>query len=644
MSEWLRQLNQVWLQRLQQAKTVKKKQFGQTAAQLWEYLCKDYDDLYFPIWSHAAGHSHPSFYRPRVNKFQEFVDLYIPFIMASTPVRRVAVRQPMFPEELVQSAMILGSIPMRYVDKMQRTALATITTLLEWWLNYITEEYHLLREARLAVTEALVKGRGVVWHGLLPHASGIIPASFYDSVDNLFIDPSAKTLRDAGFIMRKRTVASWLAAKQLGVDEQKLLRMCRDNTPEDPSDDTPVITFYEVYSRIGSGLRYTSPDDPLRTAQEALDQLGDHLWFAIAEGAEYPLNMDPDVIQSDIERLKVSVQWPVASFGNTIHPWPMSVLDFYPNTDNAWARSPLQAGVPMQMILDHLYGYIYAQAVRSTRAIIVVPDHVDSQLVTALRGYEDLAIVPISSKQITDFEKELYHTITLPPVNRDVLQFVQLLEDQFSRAVGLDPILYGAQPQRQYRSAAEVNIRFQAASGRAQFMADQVEEWMDQVAAKDGVLSRLYVPATQIATLVGEGVIPDEQGQPQPAGPLSQAWGATITTDDPYAAAIDFQFQIVSGTGRRRDKEQATQAATFLAQTVLPPVVQASIQGGDFTMFNKMLERLSNALDLDAGLFRLERQDVQQEVPGGQAGEPPPEGGVPSQEGGQPSQGFRPPG
>ncbi|MGB9619168.1 MAG: hypothetical protein ACPL7K_02000, partial [Armatimonadota bacterium] len=506
-------------------------------------------------------------------------------------------------------------VPYSQSDKTLRTMLETAAILLEWWLQYAAEEAYILREARLAVTEALVKGRGVLWHGILNTANGLIPAAFYESVDNIYIDPQAVTLRDAGYIVRKRRMASWLAAEILGTDERKLIEVAKAKSFNKDDEEKPglndgtgtIVEYYEIYSRIGIGAAIADIDDSLRDWKPALESLGPYVYLAIAEGGEHPLNLDPDKIRT-VDDIKRAVEWPVATYGDVLNPWPATFLDFYPNTTNPWARSPLEPGLPMQVFLDHLYGYIYSQAKRATRTIVVVPDFVDTRFLEVLQNDDtDYEVVPISRQKVNELANELYHIITFPIANPEIWQLIQLAESQFAKAVGLDDVLYGVQPPKQIRSATEAQLRFTQASNRAQAMADTVETWMSSVAAKDGLITRLYVPFTQMAQVFFEPVLDTPDG-PRPGGPLSAIWASIVTVNDPLSAGADFWFGVESGTGIRKDKQQQIQAAQMIAQTLLPVAMQMAAKTGDYSMFNEILVRLGNAMDIDFSTFRIEPQ------------------------------------
>jgi len=646
MKTWLADLTALWRRRIAAAIRAKEDQFGSAAREMWRYLTATYEDLYVvgAETGDIAVYGGGPYYRPRINKFQEFVDLYMPFILGRNPVRRVSLRRPVFNEEVMSSAMIGMGMPVSYArhDRTARALYETAARLLEWWLQYCADEYDILREARLAVTEALVKGRGLLWHGLISTASGLMPASFYESVDNLFIDPAAVTLRDAGYIIRRRRMSSWLAAETLGIDENKLLQYARASLVEreagsaggiDERDtDSQVVEYYEVYSRIGSGVAMAESDSELRDWREALESLGPYQFYAIASGGEHPLNVDPERITTESE-LRAAVEWPVMTFGDTIHPWPVSILDFYPSTTNPWARSPLEPGLPMQVFLDHLYGYVMSQVRRSTRTIVVVPDHVDGRFVDALRNQDaDYEVVPITSQQIGELSSSLYQIVEFPAIRSDLITVIQDVERVFNKAVGLDEVLYGATPDKQIRSAAEAQIRYTQASNRAMAMAETVEKWMSSVASKDGILSRLYVPFSQMATFFMEPILAGPDGEPVPGGPLTGVWSTAVTATDAFEAGSDFWFTIESGSGMRKDKAQEISTAQFIAQTLLPVAMQAAGKTGNFEMFNRILERLSNAMDADLGLFRMEPQPVG----------PPSAGGPPSGPGG-PSESPQPP-
>jgi hypothetical protein len=85
-------------------------------------------------------------------------------------------------------------------ENAQRSAIDdAVSQLLEMYLNYTPHEQPhggLAAHASDAITEALVKGRGCLWPRpyFMPGSSRVLTGCFYDTVDNLLIDPDARGL------------------------------------------------------------------------------------------------------------------------------------------------------------------------------------------------------------------------------------------------------------------------------------------------------------------------------------------------------------------------------------------------------------------------------------------------------------------
>ena len=523
---------------------------------------------------------------PRVNKFREYVDLYLPYMLNRAPDRTVSLRRPVFPDDAVES-LVPG---VSAFDGFKRRIQDEAARLLEWWLNYTITEYDLLGESRLALIEALVKGRGLLFHEMVDlNGNGLVPVSMFESVDNLFIDGSCTVLRDAEYIFRKRKMSYPDVAEMIGVYESTL----REATGEEKEE---VLEFYEVYSRIGIGGTFYEIDDELRTA---LDSVGRYVYLILTDKCEYPLNVLPSAIGTDASAFAANVEWPILSYGNTLDPWPFTVIDFRPNADNPWASSPLLPGLPYQLMLDELYEYIYESARQSLRRIVMVPDSTDERIVEALESGRPFDVLRVPRLSLSGGDN-IYHVMDIPPVNGDVFKYVAMLESQFERAVGLDPVLYGTAPQRQIRSAAEASARYETASARARAMSDDVEYWLSRVAVKEGMLTRIHVPFTTTARLFGEEVIYIGDKE-VPGGLKSKLWSEYVNQPDPMVAAGDYEFSVVHGSAKVVDKAERMRQASFLLQTILPVI--ARMDGGGSAAIS-ILKRVAAEFNVDLGFLQ----------------------------------------
>lgn len=608
--QWLNTITGNWQRRIEAAREAKAAQFDDRVRPILRAMSIT-DETLISSTGDQVELFKPKSDTIRVNKLQEFVDLYLPFVLVRTPRRRVGVRRPILEPEL----------RMPGYDTAKSIINTSATQLLEWWLQYIAEEYELVSQARLAITEALIKGRGVLWHRIHTAYDGItplgdtyirnvffMPVAEYQAVDDIVIDPAATDLRDAGFIARRREMPIETAVEEYNVPED-LLRKASVSKRDDIPDE--LCRVWEIYSRIGFGpVRESDVTEP--EWQYAMEALGPEIFLVVAEGQQYPLNLHPEVVVSADDIVNRS-RWPVRTYGDWTNPWPATFLDFYPVPGVPWPRPPLEAGVGYQEKIDELYSDVISQAIRATRNVTITQQGLDQNLLDVIRDdTRRNEVVPVN---FTDFDlSKLYHTLTFPGPRPELWQIIQLAESQFAKAVGLDEILYGAPTPTQIRSATEASLRYRQASNRAQMMADIVEDWMRRVAAKDGMLSRLYVPWQQIERMLNkdlwEHAVYVTGGNPGPVGVHGKLWKEEIQTDNEVIAAKTYWYYIESGSGRRRDKAQQAEAVQMIAQTVLPVVLQAAMKTGDMKAFNRYIARLSAAMDIDAELFMIEPEVI----------------------------------
>jgi hypothetical protein len=603
----LEQICDLWLKQVDLCKQRKWDQFGKTAHKAWGFLGKSYRDLYLSKdgdsdeFPHATG----PFYKTRLNKSREFVSLMLPYVHQRVPNRVVTPRRPELPPELV-AAMATGGIPVSPTtspdDRMR-------AWLMEWWLNYLPGEYNLNREARTAIQEALVKGRGVVWTEMVDGPYGEIPASYYDSVDNLLIDADCVQMRDAGFIIRRRQRQVWRVAEEFGIDPDKLrgqsssalsqaIAGVRDSAITGDSEESKgdICVYYEIWSRMGVGHRLVGASEEMKQVADALDAIGPYVHLVIAPGVPYPLNLPPELVQDSVisqEEMLKRLEWPIAFCDDAAaNPWPCTCLDFYPNCDNPWASSPLEAGMAMQVFLDHLYSFIMSRVRSTCRDIIVLSKGLEADVKNAIESGLDQVIAQYNGEPGVDLQK-LIQIVKFEPVNRDLWQVVAIVERAFEQATGISPLLAGGQPPAVDRSATATQARESRLSSRPDDFADMVEEWMSRIAAKEAQATRLYVGSEIVAPLFGEDVTAMETGM----APLTAKWATLVNTDDPAVAAAELSYSVESGSGRRKNRGKMAADVTQLAQTFAPAYLQLAM-GGNPGPLNGLIGMIGEAYEI----------------------------------------------
>ena len=605
LRELLKTTVSLWTKQIELCKKAKKRQFGDTADKLWGFLGKSYEELY----PKRPNQNPNQDFKPRYNLSKQFIDVMIPHVYERMPHRLSTPRRPPIPKEILE-LMPKVAEARATVDRQDqvRAWLAT------WFLNYTSGEFNLDREALTALPEALVKGRGVLWHEMIDAPAGLIPASTFMSVDDLLIDADTVRFHEANFIIRRRDVPAWRLEQQTGIPRATLRSVARNRSNQQTATDeavgasgeaqkkADVCEVYEIFSRMGLGQTFADwPTEPEAVALgAAIDQLGPNVYLMIMPGLDYPLNLRPEKFQdATTDEMKEMLRWPIEFHEEHHNPWPCSVLDFGPNPDNPWASSPLEGGLPMQVFIDHMYSWLMTRIQATSRTLYVVSEALQEDFKTAMENGLDQEMVLYTGKPGEDIDKLLY-VLKYPEVNLDVWKILEMAERAFQRVTGLEPLLGGAEPDRAFRSATEVNIRQENVTNRPGEMKETVKSWLSAAAAKESQAARLEVHPDTISRIVGEPLGPDEDNPEATFGPLTKLWLELLYTDDPAEAAADLAFSTEAGVSRRKDKAKQLEDMTQIVQTVGPEHFEYGKLTGDFERYNGIMEMISEALGLSA--------------------------------------------
>jgi len=639
-------LANLWLRQIRMAEKVKHRQFGKKAERCWDFLGKDFKALY-----KASGElDEPDsrfpqpeqvLHRTRRNLVAEFVAVMLPYLYDDVPHRLVTPARPELPPELL--SFLLGQpVPLgtpitpdvlQQVDPQRAQTMRqdfARAWLMQWFLNYTPGEYDLRGESRKAIIEALCMGRGVLWHELVETPHGLVPGSFFESVRNFGIDPDATCVRDASYIYRRRRRPVWQVAREFGLDPDKLSGqyqswMDRALSPDEGGpelterekeeiqqrrDRRNVVEYYEIYSRMGLGHNFVEIDEDIRDIADAMEALGDDVYIVVCPGVPYPLNLPPELrTASSLEaEIKARLEWPIKYYANYSNPWPMSVLDFMPNTDDPWATPLLAPHLPLLAWLDHAYSYAMNRIRTTCRDIIVCSDEMADQLRNAIVEGYDQQVVGVPGKVPVEL-RQLFDIVQFPPVNRDLFDIIGMVEQAFAKATGMDALLYGGAALRtQPRSSAEVQIRQQNLLTRPQDMANAVREWQSQVARAEGFAARTQVDPRTVAALFGEPYQEADGSalmQAPQMGALTTLWAQLVLTDNEWLAAAELSYKVESGSGARRNKQKLIEDAALLMQTLWPAYMQYAQATGNTEPANGLLEIIGRAFEIDIDKLKL---------------------------------------
>lgn len=491
--------------------------------------------------------------------------------------------------------------------------------LMSLYLNYTPDEMPnggLASHAEIAITEALVKGRGVLWpHPYkFPGSDRTLTGCFYDTRDNLYIDPDATSLDDAWWIAQRVVEPVWKVEKRYGLPNGSMANKGQYETATamaerstDPFNSmhraqgktNDLIAYYKVWSKMGVGSRLTGIDSSLKSAFDKV--VGDYAYIVVAEGVPHPLNANSDRVfdkSSSDEEVQSMFQWPVPFWRDD--RWPFVELDFYRKPGSPYPIAPMEPGLGeltyMNIFMSHLAGRIWS----SSRDFIAVLEEARVYVEKELKSGSDLAIIglpPGLGKNIN----EIVQFLDQPNINTDAWRIMSEMSNLFERRTGLSELLYGMNPGGvQSRTATDIEAKREAVSVRPEYMSGKVEDWMTRAADMEKFCARWFVEGSDVRELVG------------PIG--AELWDQHITTVDPEVIVREMRATVEAGSSRKPNRQRDAQNMQAVLPVMFPELSKHADATGDTNPLNQLLAKWGGTID----------QDVQDMFMGPRRPEPPP--------------------
>lgn len=650
--EFLRPIVQGWLGKLAEARTARKT-FDDEAEQCVEFFSGACGFMWNEKFQnkYIKGRVSPKF-KITIQKAFELVALYAPSLCWQHPARTNKPRKMLDipldvfgPPAPPQQQQIPGMPPQQSRGDMLREFYQKEQTerqngakvramLLDGWLNYTPTEQPgggLSKHMQLACTEALVKGRGTLWPEVykMPASDRVLTGCFYDTVDNLLIDPDATNLYDAKWVARRCCHPIWQVAREYGIPEEELrskgqkesagsrgerMGSERNNMKRAQGKTFDTMVYYKIWSKGGVGARLTGVDFALKKAFDNV--VGDYAYVVVAEGMSYPLNVHPTALldkeleDDDIRRL---MEWPVPYWKDD--KWPVACLDFWPHVGtpskpaSPWPRAPMAPGLGelmyVNMFMSHLAGRVWS----SSRDFIAVLESALSVVKPALEGGGDLSIIPIP-----EVHKNIAEAITFlqqPQVNKDAFIMIDRMMDSFEKRVFLNDMLYGMNPgDTQLRTASDVETKKASVSVVPDYMAQQVEAWMTETGDMEKLCTRWYVEPKDVADLFGKSG--------------AMLWEEYITNEDPELVVREMRCTIEAGSARKPNKQRDSQNMQSALPVLVPELSKHADVTGDTGPINAFIKQWGDAQDFDITGFQMgprvpqapppEQQQMQQQM------------------------------
>lgn len=600
-----------WLAKIKLSLEFKRTRFGQDAQDGMKFFVGPYDWIYGDDTRKADRHLKqldngeddneipaPRF-QMTCNKVAELVQIFGPVLYHRNPIRVVNPREvPLPDDDLLASFGGDPNATLALTQMYQQGTVAQATDktrakLLEHYQNYTPDALDLKSQSRMAIDEAIIKGMGVLWSRVYVDPLGTkLVGSFYDSVDNLVIDPDSPVRAQAKWCANRRVEPVWEAERRFGLPAGSLrgnLSSSDVNAELDVHPDgkylratgqtNDLIVYWEVFSKNGLGGRLKGVASWI---QQPLEEYGDYCYLVLADGIPYPLNVPPEVwnleAQAGRQEVMRKVQWPTPFWMDG--GWPFEELAFHEIPGDPWPMSHLAPGMGELKFLNWAFSYLAGKIRISSRDFIAILEQAGDSIVSAITHGADYELIKLKAshgKTINEIVQFLQH----PEFNGDIWRVIEAISEQFDRRVGLTELMYGMS-SRQLRSAAEADIKSAQMSVRPDEMANKVEDWMGRVARKEAIAIRWHLSPQDVASVMG------------PAG--TQMWAYFITPTDPRTLLHSLEYRIEAGSVRKPNKERETANWQQIIQTV-GPFYQQLVRMGLVEPFNAMMTGWLKSMD-----------------------------------------------
>jgi len=537
-----------------------------------------------------------------VNKVAEAVQLFGPSLYHRNPIRTVTPRKlpevplevfgnPNDPQSHVFVQNVLSSLGQ---ETMQDKARASLVSGI---INYFPQATNLKDEMRQAIDEALIKGIGVLWtKPYQPVGSNHkVVGSFWDSSDNLLLDPDALRWEDMKWVGQMCCKPVWEVEAEYGLPpgtvkgskqshgQDASLSALLSERAHRESKTNDLVVYYKIWSKMGVGGLLRGID---HKAAEA-DRFGQYVHLVVTETCEHPLNIPESVWGNEAEMYR-RFQWDTPYWADD--EWPFQEIIFHKVPNQLWPMSHFRPAIGELQFINWAFSFLISKVYKNSRDFIATAANIDENLknkiLNSVKDFELLEFKASQNKHIGELVQFLQH----PEMNTDLFKVIQAVIDLFEKRIGLTELMYGT-TSHQFRSAAEAEVKQGQLSVRPDDMASIVEDAASNIGKKEALAARWHLSGMDVTSIFGET--------------FGRLWDSFVATSDLNALIRQLQYRIEAGSARKPNKQKMIDDVNQAMQLMFPFYSQMAASTGMVDPFNNLVDMWGKAFDVDTTGLRL---------------------------------------
>lgn len=427
--------------------------------------------------------------------------------------------------------------------------------------------------------------------------------SFYDTVDNLVIDPDMEHRLYAKWIARRRVLPKWEVEERFGLKPGTLRgnlesanRQAQIEADDSYSyyhargDTNDLYTYWELYSRMGFGhhLRNYSDQRVKQIVDSKLEKFGKYVFLAVSEDYAWPLNIPQKVCEGGSQReIFLRSQWPTPFWADPTNPWPFVDIAFHNRPRKVWPMSHFKPALGEIRFLNWCFSFLADKIKNTSRDFIATLAEADEEIRTAILSGKDLTLLNFKGSNHKSIQ-EIIQFLQHPEVNKDLWTMMEAVMGVLERRIGLNELMYG-ETSRQLRSATEAQVKGDQLRIRPDDMAECVETAMTLLARKEAIAAYWHLTKEDLAPVLGAD--------------RAMLWEQTVQALPLEQVVLEFDYRIEAGSIRKPNRNRNEDNANAAVQMWGPVVQQYMQMTGDMGPVNDLALLWKKANDVDETKF-----------------------------------------
>lgn len=621
----MKEICAAWRSKIDMALEAKKEQFQNIADECQRYYNGPYNFMYgskessvriVEVRSESAGA--PSFCMT-LNLPAETVQLFGPALYHRNPNRMVSPRKaPDIPDSAFgQFAMTPQYQMLNAFEQQMRATDVGRAAVYEAYLNFTPSALDLKTQMRYAVDEAIIKGCSTLWaETYTPPGSNVtMVGNWYDTVDNLVMDPDAETMEECTWYARRCVHPVWEVEQMYGLPRGTLKgnRESTSRTAETVANTNgaykrrqgmtnDLIVYWKVYSKMGMGNLL---DGAPKEMDADLKKLGQYCYLVVCNECDYPLNLPPRLQELGPAVARDFVRWPTPFWADG--GMPFTPIYFHTASRQVWPKSHIGFALGELQFLNWAYSFVASKIKNSCRDFLVVPKSLEEEWKQQLMSGRDLAMLQIPPEMLETFAQHVKF-LQHPAMNGDIIRVMEMVQRAYQDRTGTTELMYGNSPAS-HRSATETQVKADQMHLRPDDMANKLEDQMSAAARKEAMVMRRHLGTSDMLPVLG------------PKG--AWLWEHAVLKSPPEKSIHELEFRIEAGSSRKPNRERNAANAGEAVKTFFQPLFDYGMQTGDMNPINSVIGMWAKANDVPPEGMMLLGPPPMQPAPGAPPGAPP---------------------